>query len=35
LAEKIVHEIIPDHEAETNDFVKKLIGADNLPMWDY
>jgi predicted esterase YcpF (UPF0227 family) len=27
-------EIIPDHDAETNDFVYKLINADNLPWLD-
>jgi hypothetical protein len=33
--EKIVSEVIPEHDTETTDYVKKLIGADNLPMWDY
>lgn len=32
--EKIIQEVIPHHEAEADDFVKKLIGADNLPIWD-
>ena len=32
--EKIVREVIPEHDAKTDDYVKKLIGADNLPMWN-
>jgi predicted esterase YcpF (UPF0227 family) len=32
--EKIVNEVIPDLDAETDDYVRKLIGADNLPMWE-
>ena len=31
---KIVNEVIPDLDAETDDYVRKLIGADNLPMWE-
>lgn len=32
--ESIIHKVIPEHDAETDDFVRKLIGADNLPFWD-
>lgn len=32
--EKIINEVIPDLDAETDDYVRKLIGADNLPMWE-
>lgn len=32
--DKIVREVIPCHDAETDDFVRKLVGADNLPIWD-
>lgn len=31
---KIISEVIPEHDAETDDYVRKLIGADNLPMWN-
>ena len=32
--EKIINEVIPELDAETDDYVRKLIGADNLPMWE-
>lgn len=30
----LYNEVIPEHDAETNDFIRKLIAADNLPMWN-
>lgn len=32
-AELIVNDILPKHEYETNDFVRKYLDADMLPMW--
>ena len=32
--EKIINEVIPEHDAESDDYVRKLLAADNLPMWD-
>lgn len=32
-AELIVNDILPKHEYETNDFIRKYLDADMLPMW--
>ena len=32
--EKIINEVIPEHDAESDDYVRKLLAADNLPMWN-
>ena len=33
--EKIIQEIIPEFDTRTDNYAKKLIGANNLPMLGY